>query len=104
MSPRDSQSYNALKVRFSATMGEELEVEVALVYLLRARAQLTRLGARCVFSEVWPAVPSEARGARVGRTAQTSTHPIHLSVDAPPPVPQYYRQGKPMEGESRWEN
>jgi Glyoxalase/Bleomycin resistance protein/Dioxygenase superfamily len=39
-----------------------------------------------------PAVPSEARGARVGRTAQNSTHPIYLSVDAPPPVPQYHRR------------
>jgi hypothetical protein len=29
--PRDSQSYDALKVRFSATVGEELEVKVALV-------------------------------------------------------------------------
>jgi hypothetical protein len=25
-----------------------------------------------------PAVPSEARGARVGRTTQNSTHPIYL--------------------------
>jgi hypothetical protein len=39
-----------------------------------------------------PAVPSEARGARVGRTAQNSTHTIYLSVDAPPPVPQYHRR------------
>ena len=29
--PRDSQSYDALKVRFSATLGQEPEVEVALV-------------------------------------------------------------------------
>jgi hypothetical protein len=30
-SPCDSQSYNALKIRFSAVVGEEPEVEVALV-------------------------------------------------------------------------
>jgi hypothetical protein len=29
--PCDSQSYDALKVRFSATVGGELEVEVGLV-------------------------------------------------------------------------
>src|SRR5215207_6730763 len=45
-----------------------------------------------------PAVPSEARGARVGRTAQKSTHTIYLLVVAPPPVPQYHRQGNLMEG------
>src|SRR5918998_4025973 len=39
-----------------------------------------------------PAVPSEARGARVGRTAQNSTPKIYLSVVAPPPVPQYHRR------------
>src|ERR687897_481995 len=40
-----------------------------------------------------PAVPcSKARGARVGRTAQNSTPKIYLSVDAPPPVPQYHRR------------
>jgi hypothetical protein len=39
-----------------------------------------------------PAVPSEARGARVGRTAQNPTPKIYLSVDAPPPVPQYHRR------------
>ena len=32
----DSQSYDGLKVRFSATLGEEPEVEVTLVWLLRA--------------------------------------------------------------------
>jgi hypothetical protein len=29
--PCDSQSYNGLKVRFCATVGEEAEIEVALV-------------------------------------------------------------------------
>jgi hypothetical protein len=29
-SPRDSQSYDALRVRFSATLGEEPEIEVGL--------------------------------------------------------------------------
>jgi hypothetical protein len=37
------------------------------------------------------AVPSEARGARVGRAAQNSTQQIYLSVDAPPPGQQYHR-------------
>ena len=55
-------------------------------------------GTKEFFNTLWgsrksgPAVPSEARGARVGRTAQNSTHPIYLSVDAPPPVPQYHRR------------
>jgi hypothetical protein len=30
--PCDSQSYDALKVRFSATLGEEPQVEVGLVW------------------------------------------------------------------------
>jgi methylmalonyl-CoA/ethylmalonyl-CoA epimerase len=58
--------------------------------------------------EVWcsrksgPAVCRPRRTRRSGR--EDLYPPIYLLVDAPPPVPQYYRQGKPMEGESRWES
>lgn len=43
---------NALKVRFSATPGEEPEMEVALVWRLRVRALLTDLCAGGELSEV----------------------------------------------------
>ena len=42
-SPYDGQSYNGLKVRFSATLGEKPEVALALVYRLGAGAVLTAL-------------------------------------------------------------
>jgi hypothetical protein len=56
-----------------------------------------------VFLEVWPGgVQRSSRGTC--RTDRAELYPLfNLSVDAPPPVPQYYRQGNPMEGESRWE-
>ena len=59
---------------------------------------------RLVFSEVWPG-GAQRSSRSTCRTDRAELYPrIYLSVDAPPPVPQYYRQGNPMKGESRWES
>ena len=55
-------------------------------------AYLDTLGDLGVSIEIFSGTPGAER------------EPDAISVDAPPPVPQYYRQGKPMEGESRWES
>ena len=54
VTPDDGRTYNDLEVRFSATLGEEPEIEVGLVYWLDARVLITRLRAIRAFSEFVP--------------------------------------------------